>query len=87
VENAAGSEAGAPKGQALEVGRNGRPTHIARKAPAEQDERDARRRVGPLRLRVPLLIERQLFAEEQVLRRQARAGCKRQPDKRDKVTQ
>jgi hypothetical protein len=33
------------------------------------------------------LIERQLFAEEQVLRRQARAERESQPDKREDVTQ
>jgi hypothetical protein len=38
--------------------------------PGEQHERDARGRVGPPRLRVTLLVERQLCAEEQVLRRQ-----------------
>ena len=43
----------------------------------QQDERDARRRVGPPRLGPSLLIERQLFSQEQVLRRQVRPG--RQP--------
>jgi hypothetical protein len=51
------------------------------------NKRDVRGRIGPLRLRVPFLIERQLLAEEQVLRRLARAGREPQPNTREEVTQ
>lgn len=66
-------------------------THHEQRAPVkpsgQQNERDARGRVGPLRLRVTLPVQRQLFAREQVLRRQMRAGRHPQPDKRAEVKQ
>jgi hypothetical protein len=34
-----------------------------------------------------LLVERQLFAQEQVFRRQLRSRCQTQPNKRDEVMQ
>jgi len=57
------------------------------KQSGQQDERDSRGRVGPPRLRAPLLVQRQLFAQEQVFRRQMHSGHRPQPGKRDEVTQ
>jgi hypothetical protein len=41
--------------------------------------------VGPPRLRVPFLVERQLLAEEQVLRSQVHVRREAQPNERDEV--
>lgn len=46
-----------------------------------------RRRVGPPRLRVTLLVEGQLFTQEQIFRRELRARRQTQPDEGDEVMQ